>query len=99
MLVLRHVLLVGEVDEKLTDALDGEALYSQRGCGCRCQNWRISGRGSRIVRLRLMVTGGRGHDVLPRFGPSRWRPYHTSCLIDLDDMSITRVDLPRDRRG
>ena len=29
--------------------------------------------GSRTVRLRLMVTGGRGHDVLPRFGPSRWR--------------------------
>ena len=41
--------------------------------GCRCQNRRISGRGSRTVRLRLMVTGGRGHDVLPRFGPSQWR--------------------------
>ena len=40
---------------------------------CRCQNWRISGRGSRTVRLRRMVTGGRGHDVLPRFRPSRWR--------------------------
>ena len=25
------------------------------------------------------------------------KPY--SCLIDLDDVSITRVDLPRDRRG
>ena len=37
---------------------------------CRCQNRRISGRGSRTVRLRRMVTGGRGHDVLPRFGPS-----------------------------
>ena len=22
-----------------------------------------------------------------------------ACLIDLDDMTITRVDLPRDRRG
>ena len=37
---------------------------------CRCQNRRISGRGSRTIHLRLMVTGGRGHDVLPRFGPS-----------------------------
>ena len=42
-----------------------------RGLGlCRCQNQRISGRGSRTVRLRRMVTGGREHDVLPRFGPS-----------------------------
>ena len=37
---------------------------------CRCQNRRILGRGFRTVRLRRMVTGGRGHDVLPRFGPS-----------------------------
>ena len=40
---------------------------------CRCQNRRISGRGSRTVRLGRMVTGGKGHEVLPRFGPSRWR--------------------------
>ena len=39
-------------------------------CDCRCQNRRISGRGSRTVRLRRIVTGGREHDVLPRFGPS-----------------------------
>ena len=37
---------------------------------CRCKNWRISGSGSRTVRLGRMVTGGREHDVLPRFGPS-----------------------------
>ena len=37
--------------------------------GCRCQNRRISGRGSRTVRLRLMVTGGWGHDVYPGSGP------------------------------
>ena len=37
---------------------------------CWCQNRRISGRGSRTVRLRRMVIGGRGHDVLPRFRPS-----------------------------
>ena len=30
----------------------------------------ISSRGSRTVRLRRMVTGGRGHKVLPSFGPS-----------------------------
>ena len=36
---------------------------------CRCQNRRISGRGSRTVRLRRMVTRGRGHDVYPGSGP------------------------------
>ena len=40
---------------------------------CRCQNRRISGRGSRIMHLGRMVRGGKGHEVLPRFGPSRWR--------------------------
>src|SRR3954469_5895444 len=37
---------------------------------CRCQNRRISGRGSRTVRIGRMVTGDKGHEVLPRFGPS-----------------------------
>ena len=37
--------------------------------GCQCQNRQISGRGSRTVHLRLMVTGGRGHDVYPGSGP------------------------------
>ena len=32
---------------------------------CRCQNRRISGRGSQTVRLKLMVTGDWGHDVYP----------------------------------
>ena len=36
-------------------------------------NRRISGRGSRTVRLGRMVTGDRGLFLLPRFGPSRWR--------------------------
>ena len=40
---------------------------------CRCQNRQISGSGSQTVRLGQMVTGGKGHEVLPRFGPSRWR--------------------------
>ena len=36
---------------------------------CGCQNRRISGRGSLTERLRLMATGGRGHDVYPGSGP------------------------------
>ena len=36
---------------------------------CRCQNRRISGRGSRTVRLRRMVIGGGGHNVYPGSGP------------------------------
>ena len=36
---------------------------------CRCQDRRISGRGSRTVGLGSMVTGGRGHDVYPGSGP------------------------------
>ena len=39
------------------------------GYACRCQNRRISGRGSRTMRLRLMVTEGGGHDVYPGSGP------------------------------
>ena len=48
---------------------------------------------------RRMVTGDKGHDVLPRFGPSWWRWNPTSCLIDIDNVGITRVDLPRDQGG
>ena len=36
---------------------------------CQCQNRWISGRGSRSVCLRLMVTGGKGHDVYLGSGP------------------------------
>ena len=36
---------------------------------CRCQNWRISGRGYRTVRLRSMLTGDRGYNVYPGSGP------------------------------
>ena len=39
------------------------------GGSCRCQNRRISGRGSRTVRLGSMVTGDGGHDVYPGSGP------------------------------
>ena len=51
--------------------------------GCRCQNQRISGRGSRIVRLRLVVTGGGGHNVYPSSGPLYIG--NTLRLIDLDE--------------
>ena len=40
----------------------GDDVEALRG-GCRCQNRRISGRGSRYVRLRMMVTGSKGHNV------------------------------------
>ena len=36
---------------------------------CRCQNRRISGRGSRTVRLGSMVTRDRGHNVYPGSDP------------------------------
>ena len=47
----------------------GSMSVEARGGYCRCQNRRISGRGSRTVRLRQMVIGGRGHDVYPGSGP------------------------------
>ena len=36
---------------------------------CRCQNWQISGRGSRTVRLRIEGNRRQGHDVYPGSGP------------------------------
>ena len=43
---------------------------------------------------RRMVTGDKGHDVFTqvRALSVEVKPY--SCLIDIDDMGITRVDLP-----
>ena len=52
---------------------DGQWSKAGGDTWCRCQIRQILGRRSRTMRLRLMVTGGRGHDVLPWFGPSRWR--------------------------
>ena len=40
---------------------------------CRCQNRRISGRGSQAVRLTINGNRRQGTQCLPRFGPSRWR--------------------------
>ena len=65
------------------------------GC-CRCQNRRISGRGSRTVRLRLMVTGDGGHNVYPGLGPLYGGNTLLPAWLILMNMSIIRVDLPRD---
>ena len=48
---------------------------------------------------RRMVTGDKRHDAFTqvRALSMEGKPY--SYLIDLDDMSITRADLPRDHRG
>ena len=51
-----------------------------------------------IYASKLMVTGSKGHNVYPGSGPlDGGKPY--SCLIDIDDMGSTRVDLPRDQGG
>ena len=48
---------------------------------------------------RRMVIGDGGHDVFTQVRALSMEVKPYSYLIDLDDMSITRVDLPRDRRG
>ena len=55
------------VEEEFNKMFGIESLNDEH---CRCQNRRISGRGSQTVRLRRMVIGGMGTDVLPRLGPS-----------------------------
>ena len=62
-----------QLDHNLLTPTEIEAFKMIELARCRCQNRRISGRGSRTVRLGRMVTGGKGHEVLPRFGPSLWR--------------------------
>ena len=50
---------------------DASDIQSHKlGDACRCQNRRMSGRGSRTVRLRSMVTGDKGHNVYPGSGLS-----------------------------
>ena len=46
-----------------------------------------------------MVTGDGGHDVFTQVQALSMEVKPYSCLIDLDDMSITRFDLPWDQRG
>src|SRR4051812_8331134 len=65
----------------------------------RCENRRISGRGSRTVRQGRMVTGDKGHDVFTQVRALSMEVIPYSCLINIDDMGSTRVDLPRDQGG
>ena len=67
--------------------------------GCRCQNRRISGRGSRTVRQGRMVTGDKGHNVFTQVRALSMEVIPYSCLINIDDIGSTRVDLPRDQGG
>ena len=48
---------------------------------------------------RRMVTGDEGHDVFTQVRALSMEVKPYSCLIDIDDMGSTRVDLPRDQRG
>src|SRR3954463_4539642 len=65
----------------------------------RCQNRRISGRGSRTVHQGRMVTGDKGHDVFTQVRALSMEVIPYSCLINIDDMGSTRIDLPRDHGG
>ena len=59
-------------EQRLDYLFDPAYMPTLRSLGCdlcRCQNRRISGRGSRTVRLRRMVTGGGGHNIYPGSGP------------------------------
>ena len=48
---------------------------------------------------RRMVTGDKGHDVFTPVRPLSVEVKPYSCLINIDDMGSTTVDLPRDRSG
>ena len=62
-----------EVREARSESRAAQEEFRQAGeiaAGkCRCQNRRISSRGSRTMRLGSMVTGDRGHNVYPGSGP------------------------------
>ena len=46
-----------------------------------------------------MVTGDKGHDVFTQVRALSMEVKPYSCLINIDDMGSTRVDLPRDQGG
>src|SRR4051812_50214850 len=46
-----------------------------------------------------MVIGDKGHNVFTQVRALSMEVKPYSCLIDIDDMGSTRVDLPRDQRG
>ena len=66
---------------------------------CRCQNRRISGRGSRTVRLRIEGNRRQGHDVYPGSGPLDGGNTLLPAGLTLMSIGVTRVDLPQDRNG
>ena len=48
---------------------------------------------------RQMVIGDKGHEVFTQVRALSMEVKPYSCLINIDDMGSTRVDLPRDRSG
>ena len=46
-----------------------------------------------------MVTGDKGHDVFTQVRALSMEVKPYSGLINIDDVGITRVDLPRDQGG
>ena len=48
---------------------------------------------------RRMVIRDKGHDVFTQVRALSMEVKPYSCLIDIDDMGSTRVDLPRDQGG
>ena len=60
---------LSEAEDKAAKERIEREKQEARVSECRCQNRRISGRGSRTVRLRRMVTGGGAHDVYPGSDP------------------------------
>ena len=48
---------------------------------------------------RGMVTGDKGHDVFTQVRALSMEVKPYSCLINIDDVGSTRVDLPQDQRG
>ena len=51
------------------------------------------------ISSRWMGTGDKGHDVFTQVRALSMEVKPYSCLINIDDMGSTRVDLPRDQGG
>ena len=57
------------------------------------------GKGVPNCASRRMVIGDKGHDVFTQVRALLMEVKPYSCLINIDDMGSTRVDLPRDQGG
>ena len=51
------------------------------------------------MRMRLMVTGEREHNVYPGSGPLDGGKTLCPARLILTSIGVTRVDLPQDRNG